>query len=70
MHRMMMTDKSATKGVHLTPGLVRRVWEFAHAYRARVAGFLVIVIVLGCPGPVPGRGRARPATGVTGCFAS
>ena len=45
MHRMMMTDKSATKGVHLTPGLVRRVWEFAHAYRARVAGFLVIVIV-------------------------
>ncbi|MFN8017463.1 MAG: ABC transporter ATP-binding protein [Acidimicrobiales bacterium] len=43
MHRMMMADQSA-KQAALSPGLVRRVWEFAHAYRSRVFGFLAIVV--------------------------
>jgi len=45
IYRMMGTDASATKGVSLTPGLVRRVWSFAHAYRSRTFGFLAIVVV-------------------------
>src|SRR4051812_35335441 len=53
MHRMMMSDKSATSGVNLTPGLVRRVWHFAHAYRSRVFGFLVIVIIESILGLAP-----------------
>ncbi|HRW38024.1 MAG TPA: ABC transporter ATP-binding protein [Aquihabitans sp.] len=44
MHRMMMADQSAKRAT-LTPGLVKRVWQFAHAYRARVGWFLLIVIV-------------------------
>ncbi len=44
MHRMMTADPSAKKAA-LTPGLVGRVWRFAHAYRRRVAAFLAIVIV-------------------------
>ena len=43
MHRMMMADQSA-KQAALTPGLVRRVWVFARAYRSRVFGFLAIVV--------------------------
>ncbi|MCU1498199.1 MAG: ABC-type multidrug transport system, ATPase and permease component [Acidimicrobiales bacterium] len=45
IYRMMSTDASATKGMTLTPGLVRRVWAFASTYRARVFGFLAIVVV-------------------------
>jgi len=41
---MMMSDKSAAQA-SLTPGLVRRVWQFAHAYRTRVFAFLAIVVV-------------------------
>ena len=44
IYRMMMTDNSVAKAT-LTPGLVRRVWSFAHAYRSRVFGFLAIVVV-------------------------
>lgn len=44
MHRMMMADQSAAKTT-LTPGLVKRVWRFAHAYRSRVFAFLIIVVV-------------------------
>ena len=44
MHRMMMADQSA-KQATLSPGLVRRVWQFAHAYRSRVFAFLLIVVV-------------------------
>ena len=53
MHRMMSSDPSATKGIALTPGLVRRVWTFAHAYRSRVFGFLAIVVVSSFLGLVP-----------------
>ncbi len=53
MHRMMSSDPSATKGITLTPGLVRRVWTFAHAYRSRVFGFLAIVVVSSFLGLVP-----------------
>ena len=53
MHRMMSSDPSATRGVTLTPGLVRRVWTFAHAYRLRVFGFLAIVVVESFLGLVP-----------------
>ncbi|QXC63533.1 ABC transporter ATP-binding protein/permease [Aquihabitans sp. G128] len=42
---MMSTGASAAKSATLTPGLVRRVWSFAHAYRARTFGFLAIVVV-------------------------
>jgi ATP-binding cassette subfamily B protein len=52
MHRMMSADKAAAQA-ELSPGLVRRVWRFAHAYRWRVAGFLVIVIVTSLFGIVP-----------------
>ncbi|CAN5398373.1 ABC transporter ATP-binding protein [soil metagenome] len=45
IYRMMSTDASATKGLTLTPGLVRRVWAFAHEYRSRTFGFLAIVVV-------------------------
>jgi len=45
LYRMMSTDPSATKGVTLTPGLVGRVWNFAHRYRARTFWFLAIVVV-------------------------
>ncbi|MBX3284726.1 MAG: ABC transporter ATP-binding protein [Actinobacteria bacterium] len=50
---MMTSDPSATKGVSLTPGLVGRVWRFAHAYRLRVFGFLAIVVVESFLGLVP-----------------
>jgi ATP-binding cassette subfamily B protein len=52
MHRMMMADASA-KQATLTPGLVRRVWRFAHAYRARVFWFLAIVVAEAILGLVP-----------------
>jgi ATP-binding cassette subfamily B protein len=52
MHRMMMADSSA-KQASLTPGLVRRVWTFAHAYRSRVGAFLGIVVVTAFLGLVP-----------------
>jgi ATP-binding cassette subfamily B protein len=52
-HRMMMSDASATTGVHLTPGLIRRVWQFAHAYRSRVFAFLGLVVVQSFLGLVP-----------------
>ena len=42
-----------SKGVALTPGLVKRVWAFAHQYRARVFGFLAIVVVESFLGLVP-----------------
>ncbi|WP_254126774.1 ABC transporter ATP-binding protein [Aquihabitans sp. G128] len=45
IYRMMSTGASAAKSATLTPGLVRRVWSFAHAYRARTFGFLAIVVV-------------------------
>jgi ATP-binding cassette subfamily B protein len=45
IYHLMSSDSSATKGVTLTPGLVRRVWRFAHHYRARTFWFLAIVVV-------------------------
>lgn len=44
MHRMMTADRSAAKA-SLSPGLVKRVWTFAHQYRSRVFWFLLIVVV-------------------------
>jgi len=44
MHRMMTAD-SSVKQATLTPGLVGRVWSFAHEYRARVFGFLFVVVL-------------------------
>src|SRR6478752_1952946 len=44
MYRMMTADASV-KQATLTPGLVRRVWSFAHEYRSRVFGFLFVVVV-------------------------
>ena len=51
--RLMSTDASATAGVHLTPGLVGRVWRFAHAYRSRVFAFLGLVVLQSFLGLVP-----------------
>ena len=50
---MMRSDPSAVAGVTLTPGLVRRVWAFAAAYRMRVGGFLVLVVAQSFLGLVP-----------------
>jgi len=44
IYRMMSSDSSAAKAT-LAPGLVKRVWSFARAYRSRVFGFLAIVVV-------------------------
>ncbi|MCU1370696.1 MAG: ABC-type multidrug transport system, ATPase and permease component [Ilumatobacteraceae bacterium] len=52
MYRMMMADPSA-KQATLTPGLVRRVWTFAHEYRKRVFGFLGVVVLTAFLGLVP-----------------
>ncbi|WP_426574826.1 ABC transporter ATP-binding protein [Aquihabitans sp. McL0605] len=52
MHRMMMADASASKTT-LTPGLISRVWRFAHEYRLRVFGFLGIVVVEAFLGLIP-----------------
>jgi ATP-binding cassette, subfamily B, bacterial len=52
MHRMMSADRSAAHAA-LSPGLVRRVWRFAHAYRLRVAAFLAIVVITSFFGLVP-----------------
>ncbi|MCU1357957.1 MAG: ABC-type multidrug transport system, ATPase and permease component [Acidimicrobiales bacterium] len=53
MYHAMSSDASATAGVTLTPGLVRRVWQFAHHYRARVFWFLGIVVVESLLGLAP-----------------
>ena len=45
IYHLMSTDKSATAGVTLTPGLVRRVWRFAHHYRARTFWFLGVIVI-------------------------
>jgi ATP-binding cassette subfamily B protein len=52
MHRMMTADPSA-KQATLTPGLVRRVWSFAHAYRLRVFAFLGVTVVTAFLGLIP-----------------
>ena len=50
--RMMMTDESA-KSATLSPGLVKRVWHFAHAYRSRVFAFLALVVLESLLGLAP-----------------
>ena len=52
VYRMMSADRSAAQA-SLTPGLVGRVWHFARAYRARVAWFLVMVVIGALLGLVP-----------------
>lgn len=52
MHRMMTADPSA-KQATLTPGLVRRVWTFAHEYRLRVFAFLGVTVAIAFLGLVP-----------------
>ncbi|MEO6628492.1 MAG: ABC transporter ATP-binding protein [Aquihabitans sp.] len=52
VYRMMMQDDSV-KSATLTPGLIKRVWRFAHAYRLRVFGFLGLVVVESILGLVP-----------------
>ena len=52
VYRMMMQDDSV-KSATLTPGLIKRVWHFAHAYRLRVFGFLGLVVVESILGLVP-----------------
>jgi ATP-binding cassette subfamily B protein len=52
MHRMMTADPSV-KQATLTPGLVRRVWTFAHAYRGRVFAFLGVTVVIAFLGLMP-----------------
>lgn len=52
MYRMMMAD-SSVKQATLTPGLIRRVWAFAHAYRSRVFAFLFVTVVIAFLGLVP-----------------
>ncbi|MGN6692736.1 MAG: ABC transporter ATP-binding protein [Aquihabitans sp.] len=52
MYRVMTADQSV-KQATLTPGLVRRVWTFAHAYRARVFAFLGVTVVIAFLGLVP-----------------
>ncbi|HWJ98290.1 MAG TPA: ABC transporter ATP-binding protein [Acidimicrobiales bacterium] len=52
MYRMMTADPSV-KQATLTPGLVRRVWTFAHAYRSRVFAFLGVTVAIAFLGLVP-----------------
>lgn len=52
VYRMMTADKSAASAT-LTPGLIRRVWQFAHEYRMRVGAFLVLVVITAFFGLVP-----------------
>ena len=52
MYRVMTADPSV-KQATLTPGLVRRVWTFAHAYRSRVFFFLGVTVVIAFLGLVP-----------------
>src|SRR4051812_14925658 len=51
--QIMHSDASAASGMSLTPGLVRRVWRFARAYRSRVFWFLLIVVVESILGLAP-----------------
>jgi ATP-binding cassette subfamily B protein len=44
-HMMIGSDPSAIKGATLSPGLVRRVLQFARPYRAMLIGFLVIIVL-------------------------
>jgi ATP-binding cassette subfamily B protein len=53
MFQMMHSDPNGAKGITLTPGLVRRVWAFAHHYRARTFWFLGIVVVESLLGLAP-----------------
>ena len=52
LYRMMSSDRSAASAA-LSPGLVRRVWAFAHRYRSRTFGFLAIVVVQSFLGLAP-----------------
>src|SRR6478609_3136409 len=52
MYRVMTADQSV-KQATLTPGLVRRVWAFAHEYRLRVFAFLGVTVVIAFLGLVP-----------------
>jgi len=52
MYRVMTADPSV-KQATLTPGLVRRVWTFAHEYRTRVFAFLGVTVVIAFLGLVP-----------------
>ncbi|MGB3053309.1 MAG: ABC transporter ATP-binding protein [Acidimicrobiales bacterium] len=51
--QMMHSDPTKVAGVTLTPGLIRRVWRFARAYRRRVAAFLTLVVVQSFLGLAP-----------------
>ncbi|MGI8711430.1 MAG: ABC transporter ATP-binding protein, partial [Acidimicrobiales bacterium] len=53
IYHLMGSDPSAAKGATLTPGLIGRVWRFAHAYRSRVFWFLAIVVVESLLGLAP-----------------
>jgi len=44
-HMMIGSDPAAIKGATLSPGLVRRVLQFARPYRAMLIGFLVIIVL-------------------------
>ncbi len=53
--QIMHSDPNGAKDISLTPGLVRRVWSFAHHYRARTFWFLGIVVVESLLGLAPPR---------------
>lgn len=44
MMRMIHQDPSATEGAKLQKGLVRRVWQYASAYKAQLVGFLIAIV--------------------------
>jgi ATP-binding cassette subfamily B protein len=52
MYRMMTADPSVKRAT-LTPGLVRRVWRFAHHYRNRVFAFLGVTVATAFLGLAP-----------------
>ncbi|MEY2430973.1 MAG: ATP-binding cassette, subfamily bacterial [Acidimicrobiaceae bacterium] len=42
---MLGSDPDAVKGSKLERALIRRVWRFAHPYRAMLVGFLITIVV-------------------------
>ena len=42
---MLGSDPDAVKGTKLERALVRRVWRFAHPYRAMLVGFLITIVL-------------------------
>ncbi|MGQ0615597.1 MAG: ABC transporter ATP-binding protein [Acidimicrobiia bacterium] len=53
MWHMLGNDPEKVKGSRLAPGLMKRVWQFARRYRAKLAGFLAVVVLQAVVGLAP-----------------